>query len=101
MMTLSSLRSQIERGIDYYSLYSIFPINSYFPFTFEYRTLLPSSPLQSNFRVFCLLVIESGGSYHLLEGTNIEQGYIGGFFLITEMNYECNWETSFHRCYMC
>lgn len=43
------------------------------------RINLPSSPSQSNFRVYCLLLVElADGSIKIIEGTNGEQGYIGG-----------------------
>jgi cytidine deaminase len=43
------------------------------------RTTLPSSPTQSNFRVYCLLIVKlADESITIIEGTNGEQGYIGG-----------------------
>lgn len=43
------------------------------------RLELHSSPTQSNFRVYCLLIVKLKDLSHvIIEGTNCEQGYIGG-----------------------
>lgn len=42
------------------------------------RRKLPSSPEQSEFRVYCLLIVEVLGELIVVEGSNAEQGYIGG-----------------------
>ncbi len=44
------------------------------------RVALATSPSQSDFRVFAFLIIKSpsSGLLSLIEGTNAEQGYIGG-----------------------
>ena len=43
------------------------------------RLALECSPSQSHFRVFAFLIVEdSKGTYHQIEGTNSEPGYIGG-----------------------
>lgn len=51
------------------------------------RILLNDSPTQSGFRVFCILVVESDGKIQFIEGTNSEQGYIGGFCLFLDIYY--------------
>jgi hypothetical protein len=42
------------------------------------RLKLPSSPEQSEFRVYAFLIISLQGKLKLIEGSNAEQGYIGG-----------------------
>jgi cytidine deaminase len=42
------------------------------------RKALPLSPSQSNFKVYCILVVQVGEETILVHGTNGEQGYIGG-----------------------
>lgn len=42
------------------------------------RISLPTSPTQSNFRVYAILVVSIDGVSRTIEGTNAEQGYIGG-----------------------
>lgn len=42
------------------------------------RIALPLSPSQSNFRVYCILVVVIENEMKLIHGTNGEQGYIGG-----------------------
>ena len=42
------------------------------------RISLPSPPTQSNFRVYAILVVNINGVSHTIEGTNAEQGFIGG-----------------------
>ena len=44
----------------------------------EQRMKLPSSPEQSEFRVYALLIVETMGRLMIIEGCNAEQGYIGG-----------------------
>ena len=45
----------------------------------EQRLKLPSSPEQSEFRVYALLLVKlSSGNAIVVEGSNAEQGYIGG-----------------------
>lgn len=45
----------------------------------ERRRGLFSAPIQSNFRVYCILVIENAdGKLEFVDGANVESGYIGG-----------------------
>jgi cytidine deaminase len=45
---------------------------------FLFAQALPLSPSQSNFKVYCILVVQVGEETILIHGTNGEQGYVGG-----------------------
>ena len=53
----------------------------------EQRLRLFSSPEQSEFRVYCLLIVKVKDSLIIIEGSNAEQGYIGGINGIIELYF--------------
>jgi hypothetical protein len=50
-----------------------------------------TAPLQSNFRVFALLLVSSPTGRQILEGTNSEPCYIGGKLDYSYMDIFLNW----------
>ena len=52
----------------------------------DQRMKLSSSPEQSEFRVYCLLIVQLKDNVILIEGSNAEQGYIGGNYLCSIIN---------------